>query len=109
MKRILISFVLTAVSIVWICFFISLNNTVVDVQSQDTQDQWSQTELPWHFEREAANQHLRVTLKNAWFVGTCWRVVPDDDLREILINGVSAQLDTLSPGATRDWGKGFIL
>ena len=64
--------------------------------------------LPWRFSGEPANRTIRVQtrLHAPWLLGH-WRIVPDDELLELRVNGQQVNLGNIPPERLRDWNQGF--
>ena len=63
--------------------------------------------MPWVFHGAARGNRLQVTLPVRWLTPRVWRVVPDDELLGIVVDGQTVPLTPISPAALTDWGKGF--
>lgn len=68
--------------------------------------------LPWQFDAKAEAARLRLTVE-AGHAGLApsgrWRIVPDEEIRSVLLNGQPVSLDHIPEQARRDWTRGFEL
>ncbi|HEX2585405.1 MAG TPA: glycosyltransferase family 39 protein [Steroidobacteraceae bacterium] len=63
--------------------------------------------LPWVFHEPSVGNRLSLSVPVHWYTPRTWRVVPDDELVAIQINGHNVPLDSIHADALHDWGKGF--
>jgi len=68
--------------------------------------------LPWQFDAKADAARLRVTVE-AGHAGltpsTRWRIVPDEEVLSLTLNGQPVSLEHIPAAARRDWTRGFDL
>ncbi|MEC5385109.1 hypothetical protein VVD49_05200 [Uliginosibacterium sp. H3] len=63
--------------------------------------------LPWKFPTVGAGNRLAVSLNSNWLTPQVWRITPDDNLRDISVNGKAVALDGVRPGGLQDYTNGF--
>jgi len=63
--------------------------------------------MPWKFHEVSNGNRLAVTLDVNWLTPRTWLITPDDDLRDISINGKPIALDVIRPGGLQDYSNGF--
>jgi hypothetical protein len=63
--------------------------------------------LPWKFHEAGSGNRLAVSLDANWLTPHTWLITPDDNLRDISINGKTVALDGVRPGGLQDYANGF--
>jgi hypothetical protein len=64
-------------------------------------------ETPWRFDAVTKDNRLDVHLPVGWFTPRRWRIVPDDLLTNVRVDGKAVPLDRVPPGGLRDFAHGF--
>ncbi|MFT3782903.1 MAG: glycosyltransferase family 39 protein [Nibricoccus sp.] len=64
-------------------------------------------EMPWQFHHASLGNKLYVELDVGLFTTRTWRIIPDDDLVEITVNGTPVSLTSVRPGGLSDYTYGF--
>lgn len=63
--------------------------------------------LPWRFAEARLNNRLIINVEASFFSPKVWRIIPDDQLTALLIDGRPVSLDAIEPKALTDYSKGF--
>jgi len=63
--------------------------------------------LPWSFHGASKNDVLSISMPVHWYTPKKWRVLPDDELIAIKVNGQNVPLDSVPDNARKDADKGF--
>lgn len=63
--------------------------------------------LPWVTHAPVAEQRVTIIASLSPLGSRVWRVVPDDGLLGLTINGRAVPLEGISPSALSDWNRGF--
>lgn len=108
-KRIVLLALGLSCSMALVLGVLRLTSPALSARVQGRHGGWTPIELPWRFEGPAEDQVVRVTLHKGTFTPSEWRVIPDDDLRAIRVNGRPLDLRAVPSAALRDWSKGFAV
>jgi hypothetical protein len=65
--------------------------------------------VPWSFREVGQGNRLDLTLNVHWGTPRRWRIVPDDHLASIRVNGQTVPLNVIPPRALDDWERGFVI
>lgn len=69
----------------------------------------SATSLPWRFEGGPVERSLQVEFRQLLPLATRWRIIPDDELIALSVNGETVPLDDIPEASLRDWNRGFAI
>lgn len=75
----------------------------------DTTGQVSLVTLPWSFEGQPDIREIHVRMDYRLGSSPLWRIIPDDRLRRVTVNGQEVPLDQFSERQLGDWANGIRL
>jgi hypothetical protein len=64
-------------------------------------------ELPWRFDGVRYGSRLQVHVRGNAFTPRRWRIIPDDRLTSLTVNGLTVPLDDVPTESLTDWYDGF--
>lgn len=84
-----------------------LSQPRLEASVSDTAGRVSRVALPWTFEGQPDIREIHVRMDYRPGSNPVWRIIPDDRLRRITINGQDVALDRFSEQQLGDWANGI--
>src|ERR1700757_3040514 len=66
-------------------------------------------DMPWSFGEISNGNRLEVDMPVNWLTRRPWKVIPDDRLTAMSIDGRPVALDHIPPEKLSDWRRGFVI
>jgi hypothetical protein len=107
MKRILWTAALAIAGLLGVSLALRLVYPALSATMQLADGRSGPVELPWRFDGASLGNRLQVHVHGNALTPRRWRIIPDDRLTSLTVNGVRVPLDRVPAGGLTDWASGF--